>query len=65
MMKVRSGAMRWLQVVVDPQSWLALVPEHPEIASDLAPSEDLQDPLILEMTLALAHDVEGGRVDDL
>ena len=62
-MKVRSGAMRWLQVVVDPQSWLALVPEHPEIASNLSPSEDLQDPLILEMMLALARDVEGDRVD--
>jgi AraC family transcriptional regulator len=59
-MRTRAGAMRWVQLIQEPDAWLALASQYPSAAGELAPMVDFDDPLIVGMASALAHDVEPG-----
>jgi AraC family transcriptional regulator len=61
-MRVASGPMRWVQAVEEPTAWLSCTAEF--LTHALEPRADFEDPLIVQIMLALA-DVEGGPADRL
>jgi AraC family transcriptional regulator len=64
-MRVRSGAIRWTQVVQDPTPWRALASEARLNLGALEPLIAFEDPLIAEMMRTLLREVEAGPIDRL
>jgi AraC family transcriptional regulator len=65
MMRVRSDAMRWFQLVQEPDLGIAPSSERGGEGASLAPLADFRDPLIAQIMLTLAYDVEDGPTDRL
>jgi AraC family transcriptional regulator len=63
-MRVASGPMRWVQAVQEPTAWLSCAAEFRALTYALEPRADFEDPLIVQIMLALA-DVEGGSANRL
>lgn len=64
-MRVRSHAIRWTQVVQDPEPWRALAHEARLESGVLEPLIAFEDPIIAEMMRTLLRDVEAGPADRL